>query len=205
MKKRNAPFGRPGRRLVGSRLPGQSTAADLIPNVSYKVTAAGDPAATVLNQELVQIGDLSANRYVQIDAAGLALFVDSGGTVQLNFKEGTATIATLYALVDGQTSQLLIAGRGKDSSNHEAAVQLQALTDDGLAHAGVAQVYLLLETAGDRCTIAAAETRLGELLKLTGISSANRDNLSAQAGMIIFNSTTAKLQVYDGSNWLDLH
>ena len=36
-------------------------------------------------------------------------------------------------------------------------------------------------------------------------TSTERDNGSFGAGAVIFNSTTSKLQVYDGSNWVDLH
>ena len=36
-------------------------------------------------------------------------------------------------------------------------------------------------------------------------TSTERDNGSFSAGAVIFNSTTSKLQVYDGSNWVDLH
>ena len=37
-------------------------------------------------------------------------------------------------------------------------------------------------------------------------TSTERDALSSVAGgSIIFNTTTNKLQVYDGSSWIDLH
>lgn len=37
------------------------------------------------------------------------------------------------------------------------------------------------------------------------LTTTERDALSAQSGMVIFNTSTSKLQVFDGSNWVDLH
>jgi hypothetical protein len=37
------------------------------------------------------------------------------------------------------------------------------------------------------------------------LTTTERDALSAQSGMVIFNTSTSILQVFDGSNWVDLH
>lgn len=42
-------------------------------------------------------------------------------------------------------------------------------------------------------------------VQYVGITSTQRNALTPLAGMVIFNSTTSKLQVYDGANWVDLH
>ena len=42
-------------------------------------------------------------------------------------------------------------------------------------------------------------------VKFGEYSTAARDQLTGLAGMVIFNTTTAKLQVFNGSTWLDLH
>lgn len=42
-------------------------------------------------------------------------------------------------------------------------------------------------------------------VQYVGMSTTQRNALTAVAGMVIFNSITSKLQVYDGSNWVDLH
>jgi hypothetical protein len=39
----------------------------------------------------------------------------------------------------------------------------------------------------------------------TGITTTQRNAITAAAGMMIFNSTTNKFQGYDGTNWIDLH
>jgi hypothetical protein len=42
---------------------------------------------------------------------------------------------------------------------------------------------------------------LDNVLKLKSLTSTQRDALTASAGMIIFNSTTSKINVYSGSAW----
>jgi hypothetical protein len=42
-------------------------------------------------------------------------------------------------------------------------------------------------------------------VQYVGMSTAQRDLLTAVGGMVIFNSSTSKLQVFDGSVWIDLH
>jgi hypothetical protein len=42
-------------------------------------------------------------------------------------------------------------------------------------------------------------------VQYAGITTAQRNLLTALAGMVIFNSSTSKLQVFDGSTWVDLH
>ena len=42
-------------------------------------------------------------------------------------------------------------------------------------------------------------------VQYVGMTTTQRNALTALAGMVIFNSTTSKLQVYDGANWVDLH
>ena len=41
--------------------------------------------------------------------------------------------------------------------------------------------------------------------RLVNLTSAERDNLTASTGMMIYNTTTDKAQVYAGSAWVDLH
>jgi hypothetical protein len=42
-------------------------------------------------------------------------------------------------------------------------------------------------------------------VQYVGITTTQRNALTPLAGMVIFNISTSKLQVYDGSNWIDLH
>lgn len=42
-------------------------------------------------------------------------------------------------------------------------------------------------------------------LKFPSMTSTQRDALTASAGMVIYNTTTSKLQVYSSAVWTDLH
>jgi hypothetical protein len=42
---------------------------------------------------------------------------------------------------------------------------------------------------------------LDNVLKLKSLTTTQRDALTASAGMIIFNSSTSKINVYSGSAW----
>lgn len=42
-------------------------------------------------------------------------------------------------------------------------------------------------------------------VQFVGITTAQRDALTPAAGMQIFNASTSKMQIYDGSSWIDLH
>ena len=41
--------------------------------------------------------------------------------------------------------------------------------------------------------------------KFSGMTTTARDAMTASAGMVIHNSSTNKLQVYNGTSWVDLH
>ncbi len=185
-------------------LPGQSEEEDVGASISFKVIEGG-LKAHVINQELIQIGNLGAGRYVQVDAAGLKLFIDSGGTVQIQFHDGVDFLGSLYTLVDSQTSTMTLNSIGKDSSNHEASVGLQAMTDDGNAHAGAASVNVSAETEYDRITLGATEVRATKAFVLTPMTTSQRNALTPYNGMLIYNSTVNKFQGYVSGAWSDLH
>lgn len=42
-------------------------------------------------------------------------------------------------------------------------------------------------------------------LKVVSLNSTQRDALTAATGMVVYNSTASKLQVYSGGSWTDLH
>ena len=42
-------------------------------------------------------------------------------------------------------------------------------------------------------------------VKFANMTTTVRDALTAEAGMVVFNTTDTKLQVYTGSTWADLH
>ena len=50
-----------------------------------------------------------------------------------------------------------------------------------------------------------AKLEVGGAIRYTPMTTTTRDGLTATAGMVVFNTTDTKLQVYTGSAWVDLH
>lgn len=198
--KRPDPFRRKRR---GRGLPGQSSPDDLEVGITFKVTEGA--AATIINEELIQIGNMSAGRYVEIDATGMKLFIDETGTVQIQFYDGQDLIGKLYGLVDSGNSAMFFYSQGKDTTDREASVTMQAITDDGLAHAGAASVKVEALTQYDRIALSATYVNLTGALRLGHFTTAQRNALSAVNGMLLYNSTTNKIQGYEAGAWVDLH
>ena len=196
--KKLEPFKRKGRSL-----PGQTSDDDLGVSITFKVTEG--PAAHIINEELIQIGNMGAGRYVQIDASGLKLFIDETGTVQIQFHDGEDFIGSLYTLVDTNISSMTLNSTGKDASNHESFVRMQAITDDGIAHDGAASVNVTAETKYDRIVLSAEQVRATKSFVLTPMTTTQRNALTPYNGMMIYNSTDSKFQGYVAGAWANLH
>ena len=54
-------------------------------------------------------------------------------------------------------------------------------------------------------SIVAAAVEVGIEFKVPTLTTTERDALTAAKGMVIYNTTTDKLQVYAASSWTDLH
>ena len=63
---------------------------------------------------------------------------------------------------------------------------------------------LYLKLSPDGAVISGITTHSGQVV-YTPMTTTQRDALTAQTGGVIFNSSTSKLQVYNGSAWVDLH
>jgi len=50
-----------------------------------------------------------------------------------------------------------------------------------------------------------ASVNTGKVMHLHIFTTTERNALTATAGMIIYNSTTTKVEAYNGSNWVALH
>ena len=57
----------------------------------------------------------------------------------------------------------------------------------------------------DVTTISNSVADFGTAVKFASMTTTVRDALTAAAGMVVFNTTDTKLQVYTGSGWVDLH
>jgi hypothetical protein len=142
---------------------------------------------------------------VTLDTAGISLAGGSGNTNLVKFKDSTDLIAFLRAKMDGSVNNTDLIAQGKNSSNHESILSLRAITDDGLAHAGAASVDLILDTSQDDI-LAYATTIYGfKVLRFMGMTTTQRNALTAINGMIIYNTTTSKFQGRAGGAWVDLH
>ncbi len=142
---------------------------------------------------------------VILDDSGLALAAGTGTPNQIKINDGADNIFRLYSQVDSQTSQLQMISEGKNSSNHEAYFQIQVITDDGSPHAGAAQCYFTLDTAGDVAVISATQLRGFKICRLSGMTTIQRNALTPVDGMMIYNSTTATFQGRAGGAWVDFH
>ena len=57
---------------------------------------------------------------------------------------------------------------------------------------------------GDNLDLTGNNIKSVSYITFAGMSTTDRNNLSAAAGMVIYNSSTNKLQCYNGSSWNDL-
>ena len=57
---------------------------------------------------------------------------------------------------------------------------------------------------GDNLDLTGNNIKSVSYITFAGMSTMDRNNLSAAAGMVIYNSSTNKLQCYNGSSWNDL-
>ena len=94
---------------------------------------------------------------------------------------------------------------GKDSTDREATVAMQAITDDGVAHDGAASVTITADTAVDRILMSAGKVQVTKAFQLTGMTTTQRDALTAVNGMLVYNTTDSKFQGYVGGVWVNLH
>ena len=58
--------------------------------------------------------------------------------------------------------------------------------------------------SGDNLDLTGNNIKSVSYVTFAGMSTTDRNNLSAVAGMVIYNSSTNKLQCYNGSSWNDL-
>ena len=58
--------------------------------------------------------------------------------------------------------------------------------------------------SGDNLDVTGNNLKNVSQVLFSGITTTERDALSASAGMLIYNSSTNKLQCYNGSSWNDL-
>lgn len=169
----------------GRRLPGQSSDEELGLERGLTIRVTGQ--AAVFDQEMALIGQISAGRYIQIGPTSIYMFSD-GAQLEIKHEVDSGIVK----------SELQVVGTADDN---DAYLALRALN-----YGGTVLVTLALDTDSDRCTIQAEETFIGESLRLTPITTTERNNLrTGYDGLIIYNSTTGKFQGRAAGSWVDLH
>jgi hypothetical protein len=143
---------------------------------------------------------------VTLDSTGISLVSGTGNSNKYKIQDSSNSIMEIYSAVDGGESQSEFVSIGKNSSNHEAMFFIQAITDDGSAHAGAASVNLIGSTEQDRVDFTAEIVSFSESIRLIGMTTAQRNALTGPvAGMMVYNTTDSKFQGYDGGSWNNFH
>lgn len=102
------------------------------------------------------------------------------------------------------------------ASGAQADFRVDAAFTGGLRMVTLGSTPLALATNGTtRLSLAGAGTITASApleitgttsyLKVVSLNSTQRDALTAATGMVVYNSTASKLQVYSGGSWVDLH
>ena len=147
-----------------------------------------------------------------VASAGVAVSTDSATSRLVLEYETTSSLASSTPLGRVQFVESL---NGTPTNEHTISVtkdQLIMLPSPGgtfdydnyfkLRSNGHVQISVageLANAAGD------AKLEVGGAIKYTPMSTTDRDAMTAEAGMVVFNTTDTKLQVYTGSAWVDLH
>jgi hypothetical protein len=90
-------------------------------------------------------------------------------------------------------------------SGHVRIFQISEILDQNeLIYASISDKGRIKATEfiGDKLN---ASVVMSDVMKMKGITTTERDNLSTEAGTIIFNSTLSKHQAYNGTTWNDLY
>lgn len=101
---------------------------------------------------------------------------------------------------------------GYDSANSSQTAAAIQVTAEGTIGAGIVPGKMELFTTNSTGTATQAltlnskqEAIFGGPAQLKSYTTVQRDALTAVAGQMIYNTSTSKIQAYDGSSWVDLH
>lgn len=169
----------------GRSLPGQSSDEDL--GLERRLTIKVSDQAAVLNEQLIQIGDVSAGNYIELGPGGIKIF-----------NQGTEV--KIWADLDGSIAQTELQIQGIDASDPDAHIGLKATN-----HNSTKQVSFTMDTYADAAYLDVEQFIIGESIRLAGLTTSERNNLPQVNGTIVYNSTTGKFQGYTSGSWVDLH
>jgi hypothetical protein len=90
------------------------------------------------------------------------------------------------------------------AQNKTTAIKLDTSNNTHLSGAG-ADSFVVEFNSQANLTLKNASTVCGQPLVHVNVTTTERNALTAAAGMVVFNTTDTKLQVYNGSTWVNLH
>jgi hypothetical protein len=172
-------------RRRGRTLPGQSSDDEL--GLERALTIKVRDQAAVINQELIQIGDVSKGDYIELGPNGIKIF-------------NSGTEIDWWADLDGGQAQSEFRIAGPSASDPEAYIGLYATN-----YSGTVQNSIAIDTSIDMAAIDAKLLVIGQSIRLTAVTTTERDALPAVDGTIVYNSTTGKFQGRAAGGWVDLH
>ena len=195
-------------------------------NIITNSIDSSDSSAITVTPQAIFDARISASQEIQIgDINGI--FINDNSILSWNNINPT-TITTNYLAADlnDSTTPLEIYSSlkcdydlevyGKVSAFGDRAYSAQYRTQLSESNTG----FFVVEYSGDPNDVDelqnganyAIKTKITETVadfatavKFSNMDTTTRDALTAEAGMVIFNTSTSKLQVYDGSAWADLH
>ena len=165
----------------------------------FLATAGGSDKFRIMGSGLVAsysdfvIGDKGGN---SLTSTGANIFIsDTDPLIKIaRYNTGTSSFESVSEITGSSSGNLLFTSKGPN--NTLGGYYFYGKTT------GVQPTYLKINSDG--AVISGITTHSGQVV-YTPMTTTQRDALTAQTGGVIFNSSTSKLQVYNGSAWVDLH
>jgi len=192
-----------------------SSAITFTPSVEFESTVSVDQDVTVgvtaggLTQTIITPNKFSNYNGVNLDGAIYTKLIgtdeNDNSAFPLTFDTQTETIktATFYegiqVIGDQATSAITLISQ--EQAGAVSAIKFNVYT-------GVVGDQAQEDDAAnftDKTVISTEVADFGTAVKFASMTTTVRDALTATAGMVVFNTTDTKLQVYTGSAWADLH
>jgi hypothetical protein len=199
------------------------------PTVAANVTLTSADTIAVNTAALINIGDnaVVGTSFIGVAALGLpaVLTMGAGSTLDrcygalfalsLDVTAGGGTVDEVglcksVAIPNGTTTVNSLYGYLFDLPFGDPGTTTWGFYDRPGKHNYFAGDLLIGGTAGSDDTVSNSSVALEiksttKAFRASNMNTTERDALTALAGMVIFNTSTSKLQTYDGTNWVDLH
>ena len=198
-------------------------------NIFTNLIDSADSSAIVITPSLQTLSDLQVDQDLTVGNGGAGVFGPNGTDIRIAPGTGagvgkvftdTLEVRTIE-IQDGDGGEIFVKGNldisGSLTTNggHLGFGGNDLLTFGGTsASLRVAEFTGDFDTPGDfensanfnnYMTVNSTVADFGTAVQFASMTTTQRDALTAAAGMVVFNTTDTKLQVYTGSTWADLH